>query len=91
MADRDKCIAIDSEFDNRKVPFIITSCDSQLNAELYNAHRSEQVAKIERLAEDPSITKIMFPYTVDAHTLKNVGIRCKGMRLYHSWIVSTHH
>jgi hypothetical protein len=44
MADRDKCIAIDSEFNNRKVPFIITSCDSQLNAELYNAHRSEQAA-----------------------------------------------
>jgi DNA polymerase I-like protein with 3'-5' exonuclease and polymerase domains len=76
--DRDKCIAIDSEFNNRKVPFIITSCDSQLNAELYNAHRPEQVEKIKRLAEDPSITKIMFPYTVDAHTLKNVGIRCRG-------------
>lgn len=78
MLDRDHCVAIDSEFDNQKVPFIITSCNWRMEAELYNAHREDQVRVIRQIAEDTSITKIMFPYTVDAHTLKNVGIQCQG-------------
>lgn len=78
MTDPNKCVAIDSEFDNRKVPFIVTSCNWQMDAELYNAHKKEEVARIKRIAEDKSITKVMFPYTVDAHVLKNIGIRCQG-------------
>lgn len=78
MGDRDHCVAIDSEFDNRKQPFMITSCDWRLKAELYNCHREEQVAQIKQVAEDRTITKVMFPYTVDAHTLRNVGIKVRG-------------
>lgn len=78
MADPNRCVAIDSEFNNRKVPFIVTSCNWKLEAELYNGHKREEVSRIRSIAQDRSITKVMFPYTVDAHVLKNIGIRCQG-------------
>ena len=74
----DKCVAIDTEFDNRKQPFYGSSCDWKLSANLHDLHKKQDVVSLKQMCEDRSITKVMFPYTVDAHVLKNVGIRCKG-------------
>lgn len=76
--DPDRCVAFDTEFNNRKEPFIATTCDWQLETELYNCHREKQVAQLKGILEDQSITKIAFPYTVDAHIVKHLGIRCRG-------------
>lgn len=78
MKAEDRCIAVDTEFTNRKEPFIGTICDWRLKTELFNLHEQKDVDALKRPCEDRSITKIMFPYTVDAHVLKNVGIRCRG-------------
>lgn len=74
----DRCVAIDTEFDNRKVPFIATTCDWQLKTDLVNCHSKKELERLRDIAEDRSITKVMFPVTVDWHVLKNVGIRCRG-------------
>jgi len=76
--DPDRCVAFDTEFNNRKEPFIATTCDWQLQTELYNCHKPKEVAKLRQLLEDPTITKIAFPYTVDAHVVKHLNIRCRG-------------
>lgn len=73
-----RCVAFDTEFNNRKEPFIATTCDWQLTAELYNCHKEKHVEKLKEILEDPSITKVGFPYTVDAHVVKHLGIRCRG-------------
>lgn len=78
MQQKDKCVAFDTEFNNRKEPFIATTCDWKLKAELYNCHKSTQVKALKEVLEDPSITKVGFPYTVDAHVVKHLGIRCRG-------------
>jgi len=74
----DRCMAFDTEFNNRKEPFIATTCDWQLATELYNCHKEREVAQLKDVLEDRSITKIGFPYTVDAHVVKHLGIRCQG-------------
>lgn len=76
--DRDRCVAIDTEFGNDKVPFIATSCDWQLRDQLYNCHKKQELEKLRAIAEDRSIIKIMFPMTVDWYTLKKIGIECRG-------------
>lgn len=76
--DPNKAVAFDTEFNNRKEPFIATTCDWQLVPELYNCHKEREVAQLKEVLEDPSITKVGFPYTVDAHVVKHLGIRCKG-------------
>ena len=76
--DPDRCVSFDTEFNNRKEPFIATTCDWQLATELYNCHKEKQVAQLKSVLEDQSITKIAFPYTVDAHVVKHLGIRCRG-------------
>ena len=78
MIERDRCVSFDTEFTNRKEPFIATTCDWALNAYLYNCHKEREVEKLKDILEDRSITKIAFPYTVDAHVVKKLGIRCKG-------------
>ena len=78
MNDPNKCLAFDTEFNNRKEPFIATTCDWQLKAELYNCHKEREIEKLKGWLEDPSITKIAFPYTVDAHVVKHLGIQCRG-------------
>jgi len=76
--DPDRCTAFDTEFNNRKEPFIATTCDWQLHANLYNCHKDREVAKLKAVLEDRTITKIAFPYTVDAHVVKSLNIRCRG-------------
>lgn len=78
MTNRDRCCAFDTEFSNRKEPFIATTCDWRLEAALYNCHKEREIGKLKAILEDPTITKIAFPYTVDAHVVKKLGIRCKG-------------
>ena len=78
MHDPDKCVAFDTEFTNQKVPFIATTCDWQLETELYDCHQPQHVDKLRDILEDRSITKIAFPYTVDAHVVKHLDIRCRG-------------
>ncbi len=76
--DINKCVAFDTEFDNRKVPFMATTCDWTLKKELFNCHKPQHVERLKAILEDPTITKIGFPYTVDAHVVKSLGIRCRG-------------
>jgi len=78
MKAEDKCVAVDTEFTNRKEPFIGTTCDWRLKTELFNLHKQDDIDELKEVCEDRSITKVMFPYTVDAHVLKNVNIRCQG-------------
>lgn len=78
MNDPDKCCAFDFEFNNQKEPFIATSCDWRLDAELYNCHKAKEVDKLKALLEDPTITKVAFPYTVDSYIATRLGIRCRG-------------
>lgn len=76
--DPDRCVAFDTEFNNRKVPFMATTCDWGLAKELYNCHKEKHLAQLKAVLEDPTITKIAFPYTVDAHVVKALGIQCRG-------------
>jgi len=78
MSDPDKAVAFDTEFDMFKRPFIATSCNAQLETELYNCHKQREVCALKEVLEDRSITKIAFPYTVDAHVVKKLGIQCRG-------------
>lgn len=78
MIDPDQCVSFDTEFDRLKQPFIATTCDWQLQANLYNCHKDREVAKLKEVLEDATITKIAFPFSVDAHVVKKLGIRCRG-------------
>lgn len=78
MKPEDKCVSVDTEFNNLKQPFIGTTCDWRLKTTYHNLHEEKDIASLKRMCEDRALTKVMFPYTVDAHVLKNVGIRCKG-------------
>lgn len=78
MRAEDRCVSFDTEFNNRKEPFIATTCDWQLKTKLYNCHEGKDVAHFKNVMEDPSIIKVAFPYTVDAHVVKHLGIRCRG-------------
>lgn len=76
--DRDKCVAFDTEFGHPKTPFIATTCDWRLEAKLYNCHKPADVERLREPLEDPTITKIAFPYSVDAYTVWKLGINCRG-------------
>lgn len=76
--DPDHCVAFDTEFDKRKVPFMATTCDWRLEKALYNCHKPIHVKMLKEVLEDPTTTKIGFPYTVDAHVVKSLGIQCRG-------------
>lgn len=76
--DPNRVVAFDTEFNNLKQPFIATTCDWKLKTVLYNCHKPKDVAQFREPLEDPSITKIAFPYTVDAHVVKDLGITCRG-------------
>jgi len=74
----DRAVAIDTEFDLNKVPFLATSCDWRLETDLYRCKKESDIERLKRIAEDRSIIKIMFPMSVDWYTLRRVGIECKG-------------
>jgi len=71
-------VGVDTEFDNLKNPFLGSSADTNDRESLYDFRHSKDTEKLKAICEDPSITKIFHPITVDQYVLQRSGIFCKG-------------
>jgi DNA polymerase-1 len=67
-------VAIDTEFDIKVKPFIVTMCDWEMNTFLFYPQKENDYRKIKYICESPDVKKIFHSATTDIFALHNIGI-----------------
>lgn len=67
-------IALDTEYDEKKRPFLATSVDEQLRVQLYRLEVPSDYRAFKHLCERPNIVKVFHQAVADIFALSNIGI-----------------
>lgn len=74
----DRCVSVDTEYDNRKDPFIGTSTDWKFKSRLFDLTDRDELQALQKIVQNPKLTKIYHPASVDIYSLSRVGIVHRG-------------
>ena len=69
-----KYIAVDTEYNNERIPFIATSTDENLNTILYDLKKKKDIEKLRALCGSTKISKVFHAGVNDIFALSNIGI-----------------
>lgn len=67
-------IAMDTEYDERKIPFLATTTDEQLVCRVYRLDQATDYLRFKNICENPKIVKVWHQCSADMSALKNIGI-----------------
>lgn len=78
MKASDRCVSVDTEYDNFKNPFIGTSTDWKFKSRLFDLTDRDERQALREIVENEKLTKIYHPASVDMYSLSRAGIEHRG-------------
>jgi len=70
-------MGVDTEYNERGIPFVGTICDEQLNHFLYDLKTRRHYRYLRNICEDTSLVKVFHSITADMKALNNIDIEVK--------------